>query len=304
VGAIATEIRSTSEIARALAAQQHWVVSRQQLLRAGATAEAVRHQLSTGRWDTIHRGVYTLAPLSRLGSHGSYMAAVLACGAGALLSHRSSADLWGLLSRSSGQIDVMVRRLGTRRRTGIATHTSRSLHTVDIAVCHNIPCTSVARTLLDIAGSLNTRRLERAVEQAQILQLYDHRSLQAVLARASGRRGAGRLKRILQLLADEPLPTRSELERRFLEIVRRANLPMPVVNSWIEGYEVDFNWPVERLIVETDGRAVHSTPQAFERDRRRDLELELAGWHVLRLGWRQISDHPDRVAVLLRRRLY
>jgi very-short-patch-repair endonuclease len=119
----------------------------------------------------------------------------------------------------------------------------------------------------------------------------------------TGLHGAGRLRRSLECLADEPPPTRSELERWFLELVRDAGLPAPFVNGLVVGYEVDFHWPSQRLIVEADGRSVHGTSAAFQRDRRRDLDLELAGWHVLRIGWRQITDHPDRVVALLRSRL-
>ena len=104
-------------------------------------------------------------------------------------------------------------------------------------------------------------------------------------------------------MPDEPAPVRSELERRFLEVVREEGLPMPVINARVAGHDVDFQWPRRRLIVETDGRATHDTPHQFERDRRRDLELSLAGWHVIRVGWRQVVHEPGRVAALLRSRL-
>lgn len=173
----------------------------------------------------------------------------------------------------------------------------------DIVTRHGIPCASVARTLLDLAAVGSTRILDRALEQAQILRLYDHRAIEAVLARANGRGGAAALRRRVQDLADEPAPTRSELERRFLELVRCAGLPLPVVNGLVCGYEVDFHWPRQRLVVETDGRWVHGTQVAFERDRRRDLDLELAGWRVLRLTWRQVVESPGDVTAALHCRL-
>ena len=108
---------------------------------------------------------------------------------------------------------------------------------------------------------------------------------------------------MLAALFDEPAPVRSELERRFLEVVREQRLPTPVANAQVGGHEVDFHWPSHRLIVETDGRATHDTPHQFEQDRRRDLELTLAGWHVMRVSWRQVVHEPGRVAALLRARL-
>jgi very-short-patch-repair endonuclease len=232
------------------------------------------------------------------------MAAVLACGDGAVLSHRAAAALWDLRPLPAGAIDVTTRRQGTRRRRDIAVHTSRDLAPEDVTTCRQIPCTTVARTLLDLAGLLGERTLARTVEQAMVLHLFDHRALAAVLSRSSGRRGAVTLRRLMQRISDEPALTRSELERRFLEVVRRASLPMPIVNGWVEGYEVDFHWPDRRLIVETDGRSVHGTPIAFERDRHRDLDLELAGWRVLRLTWRQVIGWPDQIDGVLRRRLF
>ena len=112
----------------------------------------------------------------------------------------------------------------------------------------------------------------------------------------------GPAPRALAELDDAP-PTRSELERRFLDLVRSASLPSPVTNGLVDGYEVDFHWPDARLIVETDGRETHATPLAFERDRERDLELTLAGWRVIRITWRQLRDAPERIVALLRAHL-
>jgi very-short-patch-repair endonuclease len=125
----------------------------------------------------------------------------------------------------------------------------------------------------------------------------------AALDRAYGTRGTGTLRRLLAEMADEPPFTRSELERRFLELIREAGLPLPVVNALVAGHEVDFHWPAHRLVVETDGGATHGYALAIKEDRRRDVDLELAGWHVLRLTWRQVVHEPERVAMLLRRRL-
>ena len=166
-----------------------------------------------------------------------------------------------------------------------------------------IPCTSPARTLVDLAAVATPRALERALERLLILRLFDRTALNNALRRANGRRGTGTLRRLLAELGDEPPPTRNELERRFLDLVREAGLPAPVVNAMVAGHEVDFHWPAQGLIVETDGRATHDTPVAFERDRGRDVDLELAGWHVIRLTWRQLSEEQARVAAMLRTRL-
>jgi very-short-patch-repair endonuclease len=127
--------------------------------------------------------------------------------------------------------------------------------------------------------------------------------LAAALERANGRRGTGTLRRLLADLADEPRFVRSELERRFIALVRRACLPPPVVNGFVAGHEVDFHWSAQRLVVETDGAATHANALAFERDRRRALDLELAGWHVVRISWRQVIDEPHRVTAMLDSRL-
>jgi very-short-patch-repair endonuclease len=166
-----------------------------------------------------------------------------------------------------------------------------------------IRCTALSRTLVDLAGVADLRALERAVERSLVLRLFDLDALEAALERANGRSGSGSMRRLVAGLSDEPPPVRSELERRFLDLVRAARLPLPVVNGIVCGYEVDFHWPASRLVVETDGRATHDTPAGFESDRRRDLDLELSGWHVVRVGWRQVTREPARVVELVRGRL-
>lgn len=285
-----------------LAARQHGVLSRRQLLETGVSKEMIRYRVAIKRLHRVYAGVYAVGhPL--LSPHGRYLAAVLAGGEGAVLSHRSAAALWGLRPPASGPIDVTIPRGGSRRRPGIAIHASRSLPIDEVTAVDGVPCTSLARTLIDLAAVVTPRALARALEQSLILRLFDRTAMEAALAGAGGRRGAGTLRRLLAELADEPPPTRNELERRFLELVRSADLPIPVVNGLVAGYEVDFHWPEQRLIVETDGRATHDTALAFERDRRRDLALELVGWHVLRISWRQLVEEPERVSATVRSRL-
>jgi len=285
-----------------LAARQHGIVSRRQLLEIGLGSDAIWHRLKGGRLHAVHPGVYAVGhPL--LLPHARYMAAVLACGDGTFLSHRAAAAVLGLRPAPSGPVEVTVRRAGGRSRRGIAVHATRSLAPREVGTCEGIPCTSPARTLVDLAAVLDRRRLQRALERSLELRIFDRRLVDAALERSRGRRGTGVLRRLLAELPDDPAPVRSTLERRFLALVRASGLPLPAVNARIGGYEVDFHWPQARLIVETDGRATHDTPHQFERDRRRDLDLTLAGWHVIRVGWRQVLSDPDRVAALLRSRL-
>lgn len=167
-----------------------------------------------------------------------------------------------------------------------------------------IPCTSVARTLLDLSTVVNRRDLERACDRAEVLQLFDLRALQDVLQRCNGHRGAGALRAVLSGHAIGADLTRSELEERFLALCQLAALPRPECNTWLvlgpAGVEADFVWRDQRLVVETDGRIVHSTRQAFERDRRRDQRLMLAGWRVVRFTWREVVYEPSVVAETVR----
>lgn len=285
----------------ALATTQHGVVALWQLLELGLSSPAVRHRVASGRLHRVHAGVYAVGHVL-LPRYGHCMAAVLAYDGG-VLSHGSAAALLGLRGPPAGDVEVTVVRAGSRRVRGIRVHATRSLHPSDITTEENIACTSPARTLVDLAAVLNRRRLRRALERSIELRLLDGEAMDATLARARGRRGTGVLRELLAALPDEPAPTGNKLERRFLELVRELGVPTPVVNAHVGVHQVDFQWPRHRLIVETDGRATHDTPHQFEEDRRRDLELTLAGWHVIRVSWRQVVHEPGRVAALLRARL-
>jgi very-short-patch-repair endonuclease len=178
-------------------------------------------------------------------------------------------------------------------------HRSGTLAPQDVTTCEGIACTTVARTLVDLCDVVDRRGVERAVEQAEVLQLFDGRAVEDVLARSAGRRGAGVLRAVLGK-AGIPTLTASELEERFLDVCRTAALPQPAVNAWLilgdDAIKADFLWHKERLIVETDGRATHATRQAFERDRQRDQQLTVAGFRVVRFTWRQVTRQPERVA--------
>jgi very-short-patch-repair endonuclease len=291
------EIRQRSRTAMLvdLAERQHGVVSLKQLRQLGWRDGAIRSRVAGGHLHRIHRGVFAVGRPT-VAIEGGWMAAVLACGPGALLSHRSAAALWELLAAAGTVIEVISPRRTGRGRPGLAVHYSCCLMSADRAVVRGIPCTSVARTLLDLAAVVDLRALERACDQAEVLRLFDLRAVNDVLARTIGHPGARALKTVIAA-ANEPAFTRTEIEERFLALCREACLPHPEVNAQVvlgggEAYEVDFLWRRERLIVETDGRETHGTRRAFERDRRRDQRLMLHGWRVARFTWRQVVYEP------------
>jgi very-short-patch-repair endonuclease len=279
-----------------LAAVQHGIVSRAQLLDAGMSSGAIAHRLAHGRLHRIHRGVYPLGhriapPWAR------ETAAVLAYGALAALSHRTAGKLWGLLSEDDEHVHVTVVGEG-KGRPGIRIHRARSLESRDLARRHGLPLTSPVRTLLDLSGALSRRELERAVEEAERTGLVRSAQLAALLARSPGRRGTGAFRTLLERTTAQTL-TRSEAEERLLALVRAARLPHPELNVHIAGHEVDFLSRDAGLVVEVDGFAFHSTRSAFERDRLRDAELLGAGLAVLRVTWGQIVSEPEPLLVRL-----
>jgi very-short-patch-repair endonuclease len=232
------------------------------------------------------------------------MAAVLACGSGAVLSHRSAAALWSLLPGGPASVDVTAPARRGRAPYGINAHRHHSLRARDVTTAGGIPCTTVARTLLDLAGVVPTRELRQAVEEAEVLRLLELPALEEVLKRSRGRRGVARLRLQISELDPQAKRTRSSLERRFLALCRRAGLPAPEVNVLlhVRGHpvEADFMWRDARLIVEADGRQFHDTASAFERDRLRDQRLSLEGWQVIRCTWRQVVNEPAGLSEVIR----
>ncbi len=224
------------------------------------------------------------------------MAAVLACGPDAVLSHRAAAALW--LLRPSKQLELTVP--AARRRPSITLH-RMAVADDEVTEIRRIPVTTVPRTLFDLAAVLPAHQLERAINEAEIQRLADSLSLPALLARYPGRRGVRTLRAIL---GEGTRRTRSELEARFLAFLRRAGLPLPEANAhllvdgaWVE---CDCVWRDRRLVVELDGHATHGTTAAFERDRDRARSLHVHGWRTVRVTWRQLSDEPEAPAVDLR----
>jgi hypothetical protein len=288
-----------------LAGAQHGVLTLAQLGELGLQPRTVQVRAASGRLHRIHRGVYALVPRELLSRSGSFMAAVLACGPKAVLSHRSAAALHELRATERATIDVTVPGRASRKHSGIDLHRSKTLTPDDTTEVDRIPCTTVARTQLDLAESVNRRALERAYDQAEILELFDLRALHDQLARNSGRRALAVVRTILNEHYSGTTVTWSELEERLLALIRSAGLPEPEVNAWIvpddgePAIRVDFIWRTRGLIVETDGHRFHNTRRAFETDRRRDQRLTLAGWRVVRVTWAQLTREPARVAELM-----
>lgn len=226
------------------------------------------------------------------------MAAVLAVGDGAVLSHRSAAGLWAIWgSKPHARIDVMVPSgSGRKEHSGVVVHRCEALTAEDVTTRHGIPVTTPARTLLDLATVLARRPLERAIDETERLGLGSPEALESVLRVHAGRRGAGALRAVLDSHRVGSTVTRSELEERFLALCRARGLPPPFVNVPLLDYIVDFHWPSARLIVEVDGRASHGTQRAFQRDRDRDSHLAAHGYRTLRFTWWDVTARPEVVA--------
>ena len=283
------------------ATRQHGVIAHRQLVALGFGRGAIRRWLECGRLCRVHAGVYAVGH-ARLTARGRWIAGVLACGEDAVLSHASAGVLWDLLPARGAQIHVTVPRRGARRRRGVVLHATLHLPSAERAIRDNVPVTSVARTLLDIAESDPTR-LTRAWDTAERLRLLDLRAVQATCDRGHGRRG---LKHLVPLVEDRTrvIPDiRRELEARFFDLCRAFDLPLPSCNVLVEGYLVDAFWPARRLIVELDSWEFHGDRSAFERDRERDAVLQAAGYRVVRITWRRLTHDPRGVARLIRKLL-
>jgi REase_MTES_1575 len=277
---------ATDVVIGALADAQHGVVARRQLVAVGLSDAAITRRILGGRFRPLHRGVFAFGHQA-LRVEGRWMAAVLACGDRAVLSHASAAAAWDLTPVGSGPVHVTVPGdHGRARRAGVRVHRSRALTPAQTTIHRGIPITTRERTIIDLAKRLTGRPLEQLLNRAERHLDFDELrrtrspSLQAVLSSYT------------------VATTRSQLEEAFLRLCDDYAIPRPETNARIEGIEVDFVWRDVRLIVEVDGYAHHRSPSAFERDRERDAILTTSGWRVLRFTYAHVTRRPAWVAAV------
>ena len=283
---------------REIAARQHGVVGRKQLLAAGVSVGAISHRLKKGTLRPIHKGVYGTGPIP--GRYHREMAAVLACGPYAILSDRTAAGIWELMRppRPEVPVDIAGPRNLRGPTSGVRLHRRGRLGSDEVKHRHGLPLTSPSRTVFDLSSCLGPYELERVLARALRQQLAHPDSVEDLLHRYPHRRGCRTLRKLLED-ASGPDLTRSEAEVRFLALLRNGGVPRPRVNSVVSGLEVDFFWPDRGVVVEIDGFAYHSHRSAFEDDRSRDARFTAEGLAVIRFTWRQIDSEPDKVLVRL-----
>lgn len=289
--------RNTDARIHDLAADQHGVVARSQLLAADVSAGAVDHRLRKGTLRPAHRGVYTTGPVAA--RYRREMAALLACGPRAALSDRTAGGVWGMTPppQEEEPVDVVAPRTVRGPASGVRLH-RRTVRSDEIVQRHGLALTTPARTILDLASGLDPYALERALSRALRRELFTCDDVRSILLRHPRRRGCRSLRDLLDDTSG-PALTRSEAEARLLALLRKAGVPRPRSNAVVWGLEVDFLWPDHNVVVEVDGFAFHSHRSAFENDRERDLILAGEGLTVIRVTWRQIHDQPYRLVARL-----
>ncbi len=294
VGAILSVSGTVEQRVAAIAALQRGCVARRQLLAAGLSPGKITRLTAKGYLYRQFLGVYTVGhPGERPLMHET--AALLAAGEQAVLSHHTAAVMWGLTfgHANESQIHLTVPfQTSTRQRQGIVVHRTRVWDQRDVRLRHGLPITSPGRTLLDVAEVETTtqRQLERALDEALVMRITTRSQLAGLIRRHYGRRGAARVQALL--FRGTSTMTRTELEERFLALVRAARLPDPECNVRLNGFEVDALWRAQRIVVELDGYRFHTTRSAFERDRRKDAVLKQAGLDVNRFTWDQLRREP------------
>ena len=276
-------------------------MTRAQLRAAGVSRHAISHAAKVGALHRVHRGVYIVGHLA-LAPFAKEAAALLACGDRAVISHRSAAHIWGLVDAPPQLVDVTVVGRRCRPKEGVRIHTLSRIDDRDVRHEEGLWLTAPAHTLIDLAPDSSLDELERLISETRIKGLLPNGELERALERAGRRRGTARIRAYLSAEEDEEY-TRSKGERRMRQLLRAAGLPLPRVNTRAAGYEIDFLWEEERVIVEVDGFRFHGHRRAFERDRRKDMALTAAGYLVIRLTWNQLKNEPFTVIAHIARAL-
>jgi very-short-patch-repair endonuclease len=293
---VGSSAREREQAMAALAKTQHGVVARRQLLALGFSRRSIGGALGRGRLHEVFLGVYVVG-VRRISRKGRWMAAVLAAGEGAVLSHRAAARLWGLMPLAAGRIDVTTPPGRVVRRKGIASHESEVAED-EWLTKDGIPVTSPFRTIFDLAAVAPIREVERAWHEAEVQRLTDRVSLPLLLERYPGRRGTRKLRALLE--SPEPVGfTRNDFEEAFLALVIAHELRRPRMNAdlSVRGrfFQVDALWEAERVAVELDSRSVHGTRKRFETDRQRDRILAAEGWKTFHITWLALQQEPDEI---------
>ncbi len=293
-----TSVQSVSAAVWTLAARQHGAIARRQLLALGCSSDWIAHRIAKGRLHRRRRGVYAVGR-PELTREGEWMAAVLACGPEAVLSHVSAGALWGVVEEDSRFVHVSVPVRVRRRHPGVVLHRRTAIDGSEVEQRRGIPVTSVTATMIDLAATVPRDRLERAINEADKLDLTDPERLRTALEDRPPRPGLGVLRTTLDRRTFSL--TDSELERRFLPLAHRAGLPPPAPRgNKVNGYHVDFFWPQLGLVVETDGLRYHRTPAQQARDRVRDQAHAAAGLTPLRFTRAQVRFEPAYVEATLK----
>jgi predicted transcriptional regulator of viral defense system len=275
------------------------MVSTKQLAALGYTRSSVAKAAKVGRLHRVHRGVYVVGH-QRLTWHGRCMAAVLTASP-CVASHLSAGWLWGLLQSQPGTLHVTCRQSRHAKRPFV-THTA-GLARADLTRRDGIPVTSLARTILDLAVDSRERTVRRFIRRADEDKTFDLRAMEDLLARTKGHRGQAKVRAALEIYDETPVFTRSDLEKRFFEVVTAAGLPAPSMNCFVAGYEIDAWWESACFGVELDIYETHGSRLSFEEDRERDDELLLAGIETTRVTGSRLAREPDAVVESVRRHL-
>jgi very-short-patch-repair endonuclease len=286
-------------VAAWIAARQLGLITAEQLIAAGLGRGSIRWRLANGALHRVFRGVYLVG--HAVPAPGALeFAAVLACGRGTVVSHRSAAGLWRIAAVATGDVEVTLAGRDCRSRRGLRVHQVQELAYRDRTTRFGIPITPPARTALDYSATSSYEEAERAIAEAFALKLLTEPQLLAAIDRAPHRAGVAQVRAILGQDGG-PRRTRSGGERAMLRLIRAARLPVPLTNHPVEGFSADFFWPEVGLIVEVDGGDFHRPRPAFERDHRRDIVHKDAGHEVLRVSGQQLDREPLYIATVIAR---
>jgi Transcriptional regulator, AbiEi antitoxin len=285
---------SVDEAIALIASGAHGVVTRRELLDSGVTSKRIRRRVEHGSLIPVHRGVYRVGHLAP-SLEARYFAAVKACGPGALLAGRAAAHLWGLIKGSPPKAEVLAPN--DRRVRGVVVHRARGTDLAETGRRRGIPITNVPRTLVDLASSLPEDGLARACHEAGVRYKTTPRQVEAVLIRLPNAPGRAKLMRVLH---GDVRVTLSRLESRFLNRLRKADLPLPVTNRVADGRRVDCRWPERRLTVELDSYRFHNSRHSWEQDRQREREARARGDEFRRYTWADVVEEPRLMLTELR----